>query len=324
MKSLHFLIRPASLLTFALFATACCVSPMRLHAADSSDAPASSQQTFSSPDEALNALRAAVMADDQNALGKLFGPDLKSLRTGDKVQDEKNAHKFAIAMQQSCHLDRQSDDKIFVAVGTNDWPMPVPLVQTNGQWFFDTLAGKEEAVDRHVGKDELAAIGVCRRYVLAQQQFMMMNGGAYAQKFKSSPNKRDGLYWPSAENSPASSFGRLVAEAEVEGYSGGKGPQPFHGYFFKILSRQGPDAPGGKTDYMSDGGLKSGFALVAYPEHWGQSGVMTFIVNQDGKVYQRDLGEKSTHLGAKMKEYNPDNNWSLVQDEGLSGAIFRE
>ena len=301
-----------------------CVLPMRLRATDSQETPASGQQTFGSPDEALNALRAAVTADNQQALGKLFGPELKSLRTGDKVQDEKNAHKFAMAMQQSCRLDRQSDGEVFVAVGTNDWPMPIPLVHTNGQWFFDTSAGRDEIIDRHIGKDELAAIGVCRRYVLAQQQFMMMNGGAYAQKFKSSPDKRDGLYWPSTENSPASSFGRLVAEAEVEGYSGGKGPQPFHGYFFKILTRQGADAPGGKTDYLSDGALKSGFALVAYPEHWGQSGVMTFIVNQDGKVYQRNLGEKSTRLGAKMKEYNPDSNWSIVQDEGLSGAIFRE
>ncbi len=324
MKSLHLLKRSIRLLTSVLFVTACCVLPTRLHAADSQDAPESGQQTFASPDAALDALRTAITSDDEQALGKLFGPELKSLRTGDKVQDEKNRHKFAMAMQQNCQLDRQSDDKIFVAVGTNDWPMPIPLVQTNGQWFFDTLAGKEEVIDRHIGKDELAAIGVCRRYVLAQQQFALMNGGMYAQKFKSSSDKRDGLYWPSAENQPASSFGHLVAEAEVEGYSGGKGPQPFHGYFFKILTRQGSDAPGGKTDYLSGDVMKGGFALVAYPEHWNQSGVMTFIVNQDGKVYQRDLGEKSTHIGAKMKEYDPDSNWSLVQDEGLSGEIYRE
>lgn len=307
-------------LTF--FATAFCISPITLHAEDSPDAPASGQQTFSSPDEAINALRAAITADDEQALEKLFGPELKSLRTGDKVEDAKHAHKFAMAMQESCHLDKESEDKIFVAVGTNDWPMPIPLVQNNGQWFFDTPAGREEIIDRHIGKDELAAIGVCRGYVEAQREFASMNGGVYAQKFKSSPDKRDGLYWPSGENEKASPFGPLVASAEVEGYSGGKGPQPFHGYFFKILTRQGPDAPGGKMDYMSDGDLRGGFALVAYPEHWDQSGIMTFIVNQDGQVYQRNLGERSAHIGAKMKEYNPDDDWTLVQDEGLSGKMF--
>lgn len=279
---------------------------------------------FASPDDAIAALRKAVESDDQAALDKIFGPELQSLRTGDKVQDEKNARRFAMAMSDNCQLDKQNDSEYFVEVGTNNWPMPVPLVQTNGQWFFDTTAGKEEAIDRHIGKDELAAIGVCRAYVTAQQQFAAMNGGVYAQKFKSSDGKMDGLYWPAAENGPASAFGPLVAEAEAEGYSGGKGAQPFHGYYFKILTQQGSAAPGGKMDYMSDGNLKNGFALVAWPQRWNESGVMTFMVGQDGKVYQRDFGEKTYRRASKIKEYNPDGNWELVNDEGIKDVILEK
>ena len=283
--------------------------------------PAPGQQTFDSPDDAVIALRTAVESNNRAELDKIFGPEIQSLRTGDKVQDAKNARHFATAMAENCQLDKQSPDEIFIEVGTNDWPMPIPLVRTNGQWFFDTPAGKEEAIDRHIGKDELAAIGVCRAYVTAQQQFASMNGGVYAEKFKSSEDKRDGLYWPSAENEPTSVFGRLVAEADAEGYSGGKGPQPFHGYYFKILTRQGPDAPGGKMDYKSDSSLKNGFALVAWPQQWDQSGIMTFIVNQDGKVYQTNLGEKTSRIASKIKEYNPDSQWELVQDEGIRDVI---
>lgn len=298
-------------------ALAACSVAIAVHAQDPAGAPAAGQRTFTSPDDAVAALRMAVESDDRAALDKLFGPDIQSLRTGDKVQDAKNARRFARAMAENCQLDKQSANEIFIDVGTNNWPMPVPLVQTNGQWFFDTPAGKEEAIDRHIGKDELAAIGVCRAYVTAQQQFAAMNGGVYAEKFKSSDGKRDGLYWPSTEKAPASSFGPLVAEAEAEGYSGGKGAQPFHGYFFKILTRQGPAAPNGKMDYMSDGSLKNGFALVAYPQHWDQSGIMTFIVGPNGTVYQRNFGEKTERIASRIKEYNPDSQWRVVQDEGI-------
>lgn len=300
------------------------VFPFMASAQDPADAPAPSQQTFGSPDDAVVALRMAIESDDNAALDKIFGPEIQSLRTGDKVQDAKNRRRFATALAESCQLDKQNPNEIFVEVGTNNWPMPIPLVQTSGKWFFDTPAGKEQAIDRHIGKDELAAIGVAREYVTAQQQFAAMSGGVYAEKFKSSEGKRDGLYWPSAENKPSSKVGRLVAEAEMEGYSGEKGPQPFHGYFFKILTRQGPAAPGGEMDYMSDGSLKNGFALVAWPQHWNQSGIMTFIVNQDGKVYQRNFGEKTDRLASKIKEYNPDDNWQLVQDEGIRDVMLEK
>jgi Protein of unknown function (DUF2950) len=295
------------------------VIPLAARGQAPSDAPAPDQQTFSSPDDAVLALRIAVESDNHDALDKIFGPGIKSLRTGDKVQDAKNARHFATAMAESCQLDKQNPNEIFVEVGTNNWPMPVPLVQTNGQWFFDTPAGKEEAINRHIGKDELAAIGLSRAYVVAQQGFQSMTG-AYAEKFKSSEGEQDGLYTPGAENKPRSVFARLVAEAEAEGYSGEKGPQPFHGYYFKILTRQGPDAPGGEMDYMSEGSLKNGFALVAWPQRWDQSGVMTFIVNQDGKVYQRDFDKDTSRIAAKIREYNPDSQWQLVQDEGIPGA----
>lgn len=313
-----------SFICCSMVALLACATALTARAQEPAGAPAPGQQTFSSPDDAVLALRMAVQSENHDAMDKIFGPEIQSLRTGDKVQDAKNARKFATAMAENCQLDKQSDSEVFVEVGTNNWPMPIPLVQTNGQWFFDTPAGKEEVIDRHIGKDELAAIGVCRAYVVAQQQFGEMNGGVYAEKFKSSDGKRDGLYWPSEENVPSAKFGRLVAEAEVEGYSGEKGPQPFHGYFFKILTRQGTDASGGKMDYKSDGSLKNGFALVAWPQHWDQSGIMTFIVNQDGKVYQCNLGEKTARIAAKIKEYNPDSQWQVVQDEGIRGIILEK
>jgi len=301
--------------TVAFFAAACVV-PITLIAADPQ------QKMFNTPDDAVKALRTAVEANDRTALGQIFGPDFQSLQTGDKVQDANNARHFASAMQEGCHLEKASDDKYFVDVGAKDYPMPIPLVQTNGQWFFDTVAGKEEIIDRHIGKDELTAIGVCRDYVNAQQQFASMNGGTYAQKFKSTPGQKDGLYWPTAPGEPPSPFGPLVAEAHAEGYGGhrGNGPHSFHGYYFRILTSQGSTAPGGKMDYLSNGNLKNGFALVAYPEIWNQSGIMTFIVNQDGKVYQRDLGEKTDRTASKIKAYNPDSGWTLVQDEGILDA----
>lgn len=300
----------------AIFVTGCFISGPNVQTA--SGAPAMDQKTFSSPEDAVNALRTAVEANDRDALDNIFGPELKSLMTGDKVQDAKNSRKFAMAMAESYQLDKQSDDEVIIEVGTNNWPMPIPLMQTNGQWYFDTDAGKEEIINRHVGKDELTAIGICQNYVKAQKEFAAMNGGAFAQKFNSTPGTQDGLYQPASSDEAGVRFGHLVAEAQAEGNNAeNPGPVPFHGYYFKILTRQGPAAPGGKMDYLSDGALKNGFALVAYPQKWNQSGVMTFIVNQDGTVYQRDFGDKSARMGAKIKEYNPDSKWSPVQDQGI-------
>jgi hypothetical protein len=290
-----------------------------------------SAQLFASPDDAIKALQAATTAHDQGALDNIFGSEARELLTGDKVQDADNEQRFATAMAESCNPVKDSEDKITLEVGTNNWPLPIPLVRTNGQWYFDTAAGKEEILYRHIGKDELCAIGVCRVYVKAQQQYARENPSAngevtYAQKFKSTPGKKDGLYWPVAENEPASPFGPLVAEAQAEGYKLHKSdrPHPFHGYYFRILTRQGEAAPGGKMNYLSHGNLTGGFAMVAYPVIWDQSGVMTFIVNQDGKVYQQNLGNKTSRIAQEMKTYNPDSNWEQVTDDGVMDAALEK
>ena len=318
-------------MTIVLLAGASGILPAKLHAAEQKAAPQNpvvAQRLFASPDEAVRALQAATEAKDKTAMQEIFGPEVHELLTGDAVQDANNAQRFATAMAQGCNLVKEGEDKITLEVGTNNWPMPIPLVKTAGQWHFDTAAGKEEIINRHVGKDELCAIGVCRAYVDAQKKYASANpaaggGVTYAQKFKSTPGKKDGLYWPAAENEPASPFGPLVAEAHAEGYASHKsaGPHPFHGYYFRILTRQGPAAPGGKKDYLSHGNLTGGFALVAYPEHWDQSGIMTFIVAQDGKVFQRNLGEKTARIAGRMKEYNPERDWTLVPDEGVLDAV---
>jgi hypothetical protein len=319
------------LLTFALLSVASVVLPEKLQAAESDATPAQpavTEQLFVTPDMAVKALQAAVEAKDQAALLSIFGPEFKELQTGDKVQDADNAHRFAVAMAQNCNQVKEGDDKITIEVGTNDWPYPIPLVKADGQWHFDTAAGKEEIINRHIGKDELCAIGVCRAYVTAQRQYASdVGGGAnYAQHFKSTPGKKDGLYWPTVAGEPASPFGPLVAEAHAEGYGGhkGAGPKPFHGYYFRILTRQGEAASGGKMDYMSRGNLTGGFALMAYPEHWDQSGIMTFIVNQDGKVFQQNLAENTSSVAGAMKEYNPDSDWTLVPDEGVLNAALEK
>jgi hypothetical protein len=316
------------LLAIALSAGAWNILPTNVQAAEPKEAqPEVVQRSFASPEDAVKALQTATEAKDKAALREIFGPEYDKLATGDEVQDANNAQKFAAAMAQSCNLVKEGDDKITLEVGANNWPMPIPLVKADGQWRFDTAAGKEEIINRHIGKDELHAIGVCRAYVTAQQQYASMNTGPggpkYALKFKSTPGKKDGLYWPSAENEPASPFGPLVAEAHAEGYVNhkGSGPRAFHGYYFKILTRQGKDAPGGEMNYMDQGCLTRGFALVAYPERWDQSGIMTFIVNQDGKIYQRNLGEKTSRIAKAMKQYNPASEWTLVQDEGVVGAV---
>jgi Protein of unknown function (DUF2950) len=306
------------------FAGVCALLPVQIHAT----APNNTQESFPSPEAALIALKRAVASGDNSALIKIFGPDFPELMTGDKVQDANNRKKFAADMAAHCQYVKEGDDKITLEIGADDWPMPIPLVQVNGQWHFDTATGKEEIINRHVGKDELTAIGVCRAYVAAQRQYASDNpsgaeGTVYAQHFKSSAGKKDGLYWPAAGNEPVSPFGPLVAEAQAEGYvihKKGTGPHPFHGYYFRILTQQGEAAPGGKISYLSQGAMRNGFALVAYPEHWDQSGVMTFIVNQDGKVLQSNLGEETSRLAGALKDYNPDSQWTLVQDEGILRA----
>jgi Protein of unknown function (DUF2950) len=331
MKHSKYFTRFAGLPTIALLAGACVILPARLQADpnDPQPQPAVTQRTFASPEEAVKALQTATQAKDKAGLRAIFGCEADELLTGDEVQDARNANKFSTALSQGCVPVKEGDDRVTLEVGTNNWPMPIPLVRAGGQWHFDTVAGKDEIINRHIGKDELHAIGVCRAYVKAQRQYASTDSGpdsSYALKFKSAPGKRDGLYWAPVLNEAASPFGPVVAEAQTDGnvYTAGKGPQAYHGYFFKILTQQGEAASGGKKSYMVNGNLTQGYALVAYPEKWDKSGIMTFIVNEDGNVFERNFGDISSKVGREMKSYNPDSDWTPVKEQGVAGPVAEQ
>jgi Protein of unknown function (DUF2950) len=297
------------------------------------------QETFSTPEQALQALTGAVEAKDRATLAKLFGSDYQQLLSGDRVEDERALSNFAAAIQQSSRLQKDSEEKYTILVGKDNWPMPIPIAQRSGQWLFDTKAGLTEILNRRIGENELSAITTCRAYVLAQWEYFTEgdhdNDGVaeYAQKFVSSPGQQDGLYWETAKGETPSPLGALVAEARAEGYgtrTGAPRPsanraktagtatqnprRPYEGYYFKILTRQGPHAPGGRYNYIINGDMIAGYALVAYPAKWGNSGVMTFIVNQQGRVYQKNLGPDTQAIAGAMTEYNPDQSWRLVDN----------
>ena len=285
----------------------------------------SQQARFATPDQAVAALTKAVSAKDTNALRSLFGPALDEIANPDPVQRAHNLTLFARRLAEATKLSRKNDHTVVLIAGKDDWPFAIPVVKKDDQWFFDTKAGKEEILNRRIGRNELNAIDVCRAYVQAQRDYALKDSAGngvmeYAQKLRSSPGKRDGLYWETKPNEEESPFGPLVAKAHAEGY-GKKDPnagaqqarQPFHGYFFRILTRQGQHAPGGKYDYVINGRMIAGFALAAWPAQWGNSGVMTFIVNQQGKVHQKNLGAKTAELAEEIKEYDPDETWEPVK-----------
>jgi hypothetical protein len=284
------------------------------------------QSRFATPEEAVQALKEAAKAKDQTALTAIFGPDRAKLLTGDAVEDNSALEHFAAHLAESYKLEKATDTKVTLLVGAENWPSPIPLVKDENQWRFDTAAGLEEILNRHIGEDELSAIMTCRAYVLAQWEYYTQATGTtqdglavYAQKFVSTPGKRDGLYWDSPAGAKASPLGSLVAQARTEGYMAGqprpKGvpKRPYHGYYFKILTRQGPHAPGGKFSYVINGNMIAGYALLAYPDKWGSSGIMTFIVNQQGRIYERNFGPKTAQLAAGITEYDPDPSWTLVK-----------
>ena len=279
------------------------------------------QKSFASPREAVDALKAALAVHDKAALRDIFGPDFMELLTGDDAQDRANSKKFAKSIDEGAHPLSEGDNKVVLEIGARVWPFPIPLVKENAAWRFDTAAGKQEIIDRHVGKDEFHAIGACEAFVAAQKQYITGGRGSsgsidYAQRFKSNPGKMDGLYWKTEFSQVPSPWGRKMADAGVDG-DNPPAPKPYHGYFFRIMVAQGAAAPGGAMTYMKDGHLSGGFALVAYPEHWGRSGIMTFIVNRGGVVYQRDLGINSSQLAATMTEYDPSGDWTAVKDHGV-------
>lgn len=284
------------------------------------------QTLFSTPEEAMKALVQAAKAKNRAALGEIFGPSsLQQLLSGDPVQDNHEMDQFAAAVEKSAKLEKVNDARFTLMIGERNWPFPIPIVEEENRWRFDTRAGAEEILNRRIGDNELSAILTARAYVLAQWQYFTEAGpdkegvAEYAQKFISSPGKRDGLYWDTAEGEKPSPLGSLVAAARAEGYgrkddSAAPKRVPYHGYYFKILTRQGAYAPGGKYNYIINGNMIAGHALVAYPDKWGSSGVMTFIVNQQGRVYQKNLGPKTAQIAGAMTEYDPDPSWTIVKE----------
>ena len=283
----------------------------------------SPQKLFASPEEALKSLVDAVKTHDKAALEQIFGPSAKDLHSSDEVQATAEFESFAKHVAEKTNLVKENDSRAIIHIGNENWPFPIPVVKKNGQWFFDTEAGQEEILNRRIGEDELTAILVCRSYVEAQREYVLKdwdNDGilAYAQKLRSDPGKKNGLFWRHAAGEPVSPLGELVARARIEGYKKEKSvfkeqPTPFHGYYFKILTQQGRNAPGGKYNYIANGNMVGGFALIASPSDWGKSGVMTFIVNQQGKVYQKNLGPDTMKIAQKMNAYDPDKTWTLVK-----------
>ncbi len=283
--------------------------------------PQVGQAIFASDTAAAAALLAAVKQQDHSRLHRIFGPAIKELVSGDRVEDHRHFEQFVAHAKQKFWVAQQNANVAIVYIGKKNWPFPIPIVRmTNGKWFFDTAAGLEEILERRIGRNELEAIRVCHAYVTAQREYFADVPHAtgmpcFASRFISKPGTRDGLYWPVAKGQLASPLGPLVAQASAAGYTRGKhqGPRPFYGYYFHILGRQGSAAPGGALRYGINGRLIAGFALVAFPAKYGSSGIMTFIVNQQGLVYQRDLGPNTSTLGWKLTVYNPTSSWSLVR-----------
>jgi len=284
------------------------------------------QTQFASPDQALATLRAAAQAGDTNALRKLFGPAWNEIANPDAIQRAHQLADFARHLGEFTDLATQANQTVVIHLGDKHWPFPIPLIATNGQWVFDTAAGREEILNRRIGHNELSALEVCHAFVQAQREYATKDHAGngvmeYAQRLHSTPGTRDGLYWETKSGEEQSPFGPLVARAQEEGYyppqpQGSAEPKayaPFHGYIFKVLKKQGPDAPGGKYDYVINGHMVAGFALLAYPVEWGNSGVMTFVVNQQGKVFQKNLGKQTANLAAHLDEYNPDAAWQAVE-----------
>jgi hypothetical protein len=285
-----------------------------------SGAPASgaAQRRFETLEEATQALIGALRGGDQKALTAILGDGSQGLvSSGDPVRDKAARERFVADYDAKHHLEA-GGGKVVLVVGQDDFPFPIPIVPDGPTWRFDTAAGREEILNRRIGQNELNTIQVCLAYVDAQREYYARdpdNNGLlqYARAFGSTPGKRDGLYWPTKPGERLSPLGPFVVRARGEGYSKtGTGPVPYWGYYYRILSAQGKDAPGGAYDYLAHGRMIGGFAMVAYPAQYGSSGVMTFIVNHDGVVYQKDLGPNTAAIARGMKEFNPDSTWKKI------------
>jgi hypothetical protein len=292
--------------------------------ADAKSAPPATQvahEKFDTAQQAADALVDAAGKYDVDELDRIFGPNAEGIvRSGDPAQDKERAKEFAAQAHEkmSVSVDRKGGDRAFVLVGQNEWPFPVPLVKHEGKWSFDSKAGRQEILYRRIGDNELDAINICRGYVEAQQEFALQKRegyavNQYAQHIIGTYNKQDGLAWQKPDGTWDGPVGEKIAEAIEHGLSAG---QPYHGYFFKVLKGQGPAAPFGATDFVVKGVMIGGFALVAAPAEYRQTGVKTFIVSHHGVVYEKDLGPNTLAEFKKMELFNPDKSWKPVKDDG--------
>jgi len=304
------------IVAFALLALSACTRT------GSGSPPAPAHTSFATPDEAVAALVAAAQQGDVATLQNLLGPGSERLlSSGDAVEDKRERETFLARYQAHHELVAGSPSDLVLLVGDDRWPLPIPLVRTGDHWSFDGAAGAEELVLRRIGANELRTIDVMRGYVAAQQDYAAAGhdgtpAGAYATHLRSSSGKQDGLYWDTPAGEPQSPAGPLLADATAEGYAmKGDAKSPYHGYYYKLLLAQGPDANGGARSYVEAGRLTGGFAAVAYPAEYGASGIMTFMVNQDGTVWQRDLGSRTPQAARAIDTFNPDGDWTPIAPE---------
>ena len=295
-----------------------CVAALALASAPA--VASAAQRTFATPEAAVTALVAATRDGRLETLQRILGPEgAQLLHSGDSVADRDGRARFVAAYDQAHQIEHPGSDKAVLVVGPERWPLPIPIARAAGRWHFDTTAGASEILDRRIGRNELNAIEVCRAYVAAQREYARLQAGMgvrpqYAQHFMSRPGKRDGLYWVSEPGEASSPLGPLVAQARAAGYGAGdRAPvrRPYEGYLFRIVTRQGAHAAGGGRDFIVDGHMTRGFALIAYPARYRDSGVMTFIVNQDGIVFEKDLGPRTRALADRIRSYDPDSTWRI-------------
>jgi hypothetical protein len=282
------------------------------------------QQSFKTADEAAEALATAARNSDRGGLLRVLGRGgADIISSGDPVDDAAARQRFITAYDAKHGIAMEGDNKAVMVIGPDDFPFPIPLMRKDGAWQFDTAAGREEILVRRIGRNELAAIQASLAFVDAQHEYAekgIGGPGVYAQRIVSSRGRKDGLYWPSQEGGDESPLGELAAAAAASGYRADQKRSPYHGYFYRVLTRQGRNAVGGAMDYAVRGKLIGGFALVAHPAEYGVSGIMTFIVNHEGVVYQKDLGRDTGRLALAMTAYDPDKTWQKVSDTGARGA----
>jgi hypothetical protein len=270
------------------------------------------QKSFSSAEEASNAIVTAAQNNDEKAMLDILGSNGRQIvSSGDETEDAQSRANFVQCYREMHRLVKEPDGTTTLYVGAKNWPTPIPLVNKGNQWYFDTAAGEKEILYRRIGRNEMSTIHVCRELVAAQREYHSAQDNKYAQKFFSDEGQHNGLYWKAAEGEPQSPIGPLVASAVAEGYTNNRdGAQtPYRGYYYRIVTRQGKNAAGGAKSYIVNGKMTEGFAFVAYPAEYRLSGVMTFIVGPDGVVYEKDLGKKTEAHAKNVKEYNPDSSW---------------